>query len=204
MLEGFERGTLRFEILLVDEWTPRRCSIDSPRQYFHLIRIFDTASGKELGRASESWTGHWSKAAFDQPGSPLQPIPSLAGIGRLVSEKLAIETRRPQLVRTHGTLRCEDEVPSAAAEATDGRSVFLLSWDGSLYQVGSGQRVISDARDLADSFGAVERGLAENERFVSLGGDVNARATRIDPEGPPSRGRTGRRYCSSKFTVSVK
>lgn len=61
-------GTFRAEIVRVVNWVPDRCSMQRPKPYYHLVRLFDD-QGQEYARVLLHDTGLLAEAAMQPAGA---------------------------------------------------------------------------------------------------------------------------------------
>lgn len=140
LVEGFRKGSLRFQVMTVINWTPVRCLPKRPTQFSYLIRILNKG-GEETARFALERSGLWSqyviaeeefgiRAPWEQQG-----LPSLPAALSEVKSRYGIEGARAQYVYTvAGTVRCDILVPCIAFQARGKMYVLDRAKWGGLYE----------------------------------------------------------------------
>lgn len=182
--DGLQRGTLTFKIVRVENWTPSRCSSDSQRDFFHLLLISDSATGKEVSHFVLNQNGLVSRwNVFPQEKSwPFEPAPTLPEALAKVRERFGIGGARAQYVTTWGRPQCPLPSPCVAFQA-GGKSYLYRS--GELVEFTSQSRGYSKAEMNAtrtrrfEISGSVD---ATKEWLVSIADDRWVLAKRVPPK----------------------
>ncbi len=138
LFDVVKRGDARFEVFDVSNWTPLRCGERKARKLFHVIRIFDRATGEELARASVDDAGHVARLRHVPADRPLSPIPSLAQTVASVRARTGLKPTNAEYISTWGTPGCDEVSPCVAFRdakqtfVTRGpqRTVFRFETDG--------------------------------------------------------------------------
>jgi hypothetical protein len=139
LLEGLEKGTLRFRVEKVVNWTPSRCLPDRPSQYYYLVRIF-AQSGDEISRYVLSKTGLWVVLEHAPEDPDLknrwkQGMPTLSAALAEVRLRYGLQGASAQYVRTSaGTVRCDPVQPCIAFQAGGSMYLFDQAPQGGLYE----------------------------------------------------------------------
>lgn len=135
-----EAETLRIEILRVENWNPDRCSLQRPKPFYFVLRLFAQEDGAELGRFVLHDSGLWAEF------TPLDPVPGfsgnragkpleLAGLRRWLETELgqSFEPEEAQYVAVDALPGCSVQVPCVAFKAE--AKIFLLTSAELLYEV---------------------------------------------------------------------
>jgi hypothetical protein len=139
LLEGLEKGTLRYQVEKVVNWTPTRCLSDRPSQFYHLVRIY-RQDGEEITRYVLNKSGLWSALQHAPQEVDLrekwkQELPTLQAALAEVKSRYGLQGASGQYVSTvAGTVRCATVQPCIAFQA--GGKMYLLDkapWGG-LYE----------------------------------------------------------------------
>lgn len=139
LLDGLEKGTLRYHVEKVINWTPTRCLPDRPMQFYYLIRIY-REDGEEITRYVLHKSGLWSAIQHAPEEADLkekwkQALPTLPATLAEVKARYGIQGAAAQYVSTvAGTVRCATVQPCIAFQAGD--KMYLLDkapWGG-LYE----------------------------------------------------------------------
>lgn len=139
LLEGLEKGTLRYRIEKVVNWAPTRCLPDRPMQFYYLVRIYQE-DGEEITRYALHKSGLWSALQHAPQDAELrekwkQALPTLPATLAEVKSRYGIQGAAAQYVTTvAGTVRCATTQPCIAFQA--GGRMYLLDrapWGG-LYE----------------------------------------------------------------------
>lgn len=148
LLEGLEKGTLRFQVEKVVNWTPTRCLPDRPTQFYYLVRIY-REGGEEISRYVLHQSGLWSAHQHAPEDAELrekwnQALPTLPATLAEVRSRYGIQGASAQYVSTvAGTARCASIQPCIAFQA--GGKMYLLDkapWGG-LYEFTSSSSGLS-------------------------------------------------------------
>jgi hypothetical protein len=128
------------EILRVENWNPDRCSLQRPKPFYWVLRLFAQEGGAELGRFVLHDSGLWAEF------TPLDPVPDfsgnqaaepvpLAGLRSRLETELgeSLEPEEAQYVAVDALPGCSVQVPCAAFKA--GAKIFLLTSAELLYEV---------------------------------------------------------------------
>jgi len=149
LLEGLEKGTLRYQVEKVVNWTPTRCLPDRPMQFYYLVRIYQE-NGEEISRYVLHKSGLWSAAQLAPKEAELRekwkaalPTTLQATLAE-VKSRYGIQGASAQYVSTvAGTVRCATVQPCIAFQA--GGKMYLLDkapWGG-LYEFTSSSAGLS-------------------------------------------------------------
>ncbi len=170
LMDGLERDTLAIDVERVQNWSLRRCSDAGAGDSYHLLRIFDRASGKEIARAALQESGVLEQTGF--PGAADGPIADLNTVAKKVSEAVGAPAQSPVYVTSTGTLRCDVLMPCVAVRSQS--SVFLVAPEGEMFEIPAQRRLLSFKNDLGNEQkrNAKQKELApRGEVVTSLGGD---------------------------------
>jgi len=139
LLEGLEKGSLRYQVEKVVNWAPTRCLPDRPMQFYYLVRIYQE-DGKEITRYVLHKSGLWSAIQHAPEEADLrekwkQALPTLQAALAEVKSRYGFQGASVQYVSTvAGTVRCATIQPCIAFQA--GGKMYLLDkapWGG-LYE----------------------------------------------------------------------
>jgi hypothetical protein len=185
---GIQQKALTFQVVRVENWAPNRCRPDRQRDFFYLLHIIDSVSGREIGRAyvnQNGLLGGWAHfPEQDDTGAiqgPKPKAPRLAVALEQVRAKFGVKGTRPQYVSTWGMPACDLYLPCVAFQA-GGRN--YLFQNGDLVEFTLQSRGYSRAEMEAtrtrrfEISGAVN---PEKEWLVSLGDQRSVLATRVKP-----------------------
>lgn len=132
ILEGLAAGSLRFEVLRVDNWMLSRCSLHRIKPLYFVVRVF--GGRRELGRAALLASGLWARFRTYPEGSA-QPLPHLHEVAARLQKDLGSEplVQTPQWVALDGLPGCGPLDPCVAV-ATASR-IAVASGDGSRFEI---------------------------------------------------------------------
>jgi hypothetical protein len=186
VLEGLRKGTLRYDVLRIVNWSPTRCGKERRLDAYHLIRVLDGRSGLEITRSVLEENGRLgviSSTMDDERGDSLQrqatrlrpPEEEL----RSVAARFKIRGEAPQYVTTFGTLRCPNVTPCLAFRG--GGHVYLVSYEGELFEVDPKGRRLEMGKDVGtpEMNEPILKSIGPEGRLVSLGGKVFTTARRV-------------------------
>ncbi len=171
---GVEKGTLRFIVVRVENWTPLRCRAQKKVEFYFLLRIFITDGGREISRAALTDAGFFAMGAPLTTDAPItrNRLPSIAEAQRSLAAELKIQGELAQYVATFGTtaLRCPPVAPCAVFRV--GAETYLLPVGGGWFVIPENRRELSADLELAtiERRNDLLRSLTPEERLVSLGG----------------------------------
>ncbi len=189
VLAGVKQGTLRFEIVRVENWTPMRCTRHNKKTEFDfMLRIFESATGIELARTALDDAGYIAMSANATAQERSQPVSqqrqslkSLAEGLRLLEQEFGVRGDAPQYVYTWGVggLRCQTVAPCIAFR--DGDKTYLLNYRGEWFTIPAQRRRLFQDQELAtsESRDRLLQSLAPEERLISLGGQEYAIAHEV-------------------------
>ena len=170
LLDGLRNNTVAIKVERVQNWGIRRCGDPGSGDSYHLLRISDRASGREIARAALHESGVVEQTGFAGPSD--KPLASLAEVATDVERTVGASAQSPVYVTSTGTLRCDALMPCVAVRARD--SVFLTTPDGELFEIPARRRVLSFKNDLGtnENRARTQQDLAaRGEVVTSLGGD---------------------------------
>lgn len=186
VLDGVMERKVDFKIQRVEEWQESyRCSLDIPREYYYIVRVFE--SGRETIRGVILDSGLWIKSSFSEKPEGFLPLIPLDETRRLLESRFGIGNASDlQFVDAFvapGNNFCSMTSPCVAARA--GKDILLLesdrvlSWNKPrhLLRIDPNGRRESFARDKNEPQ-AFERNQAlwssvsaeAGQRWVSIGG----------------------------------
>ncbi|HEX4965081.1 MAG TPA: hypothetical protein VF173_30010 [Thermoanaerobaculia bacterium] len=177
--EGVHKQTLRYEILRIVNWSPTRCEKERRLDAYHLIRVFDGKSGREITRSVLDESGRLqviSVTLEDERAVHLRPeAEELHG----AESRFKLRGEDPQYVTTFGTLRCSKTSPCLAFRAA-GRA-HVVSNEGDLFEIDPQGRHLEMGKDVGtpELNAPVLKSLGPEGRLVSLGGKVFTAARRV-------------------------
>ncbi len=174
--QGIPKGTLRYEVLRIVNWSPTRCLRKRRLDAYHLVRVLD-GRGVEITRSVLDESGRLTviSSTLESGRNLRSPEEAL----RSVASRFKIQGQDPQYVTTFGTLRCGNTTPCLAFRG--GGRVYLVSKDGDLLEVDLKSRRL----ELGKEIGTPElnepllKTLGPEGRLVSLGGKVFTTARRV-------------------------
>jgi len=186
VLEGLRKGTLRYDVLRIVNWSPTRCLKERRLDAYHLIRVIDGRSGMEITRSVLDESGRLgviSSTMEDERGDSLQrqakrlrpPDEEM----RSTASRFKIRGEAPQYVTTFGTLRCPNITPCLAFRG--GGRVYLVSYEGELFEIDQKGRRLEMGKDIGSSEmnEPILKSIGPDGRLVSLGGKVFTTARRV-------------------------
>jgi hypothetical protein len=194
VLAGIMNSTVTYEVLRVENWTTMRCGSEKRRDFYHLVRVFDAASGVELTRAVIDHSGLFfmlSNLRADQRAEPPARqrgrLPKPEEVMAALNARFDLHGESPQYVATFGSIDCDFASPCLAFRQ-DGRS-FVLHHD-EIFEIPANGKRLANGRDVGtpSTNAAVLAGLAPDERLVSLGGPVWTIAHKVAPSTLAHRG----------------
>lgn len=170
LMEGLQQNTLAIEVRRVQNWSLRRCNDAGTGDSYHLLKISDAATGKELARAALQESGVLEQTGFAGAAEP--PLADLAVVAAQIEKTVGAPATKPVYVTSTGTLRCDVLMPCVAARSH--ASVFLVAPDGEMFEIPAQRRLLSFKNDLGneEKRTAKQKELAPRSEVVtSLGGD---------------------------------
>jgi hypothetical protein len=186
VLDGIRQGTLRYDVLRIVNWSPTRCVKARRLDAYHLIRVIDGRSGKEITRSVLDESGHLgviSSTMEDERGDSLQrqaarlrpPEEEM----RSAASRFRMRGEAPQYVTTFGTLRCPNVTPCLAFRS--GGHVYLAAYDGNLFQVDRKGRRLEMGKDIGtpELNAPIVQSIGPEGRLVSLGGKEFTTARKV-------------------------
>lgn len=189
LLGAVEKNTVSFRILRVENWGPDRCSPDHQRDYFFLLYVKDSSTGKELSRFVLNQNGlvsQWTMGpAEEEKGEAWAAeyraavAPPLAEALSQVRSRFGITGTRAQYVTTWGQPRCSVVFPCIAFLA---QGKYYLYRAGQLVEINSQSRSYSRAKVDATRtrYSEIVSSLSpENEWFVSVANERWVVAKRV-------------------------
>ena len=186
VLEGLRKKSLRYDVLRIVNWSPTRCGKERRLDAYHLIRVLDGSSGREITRSVLEENGRLgvvSSTMDDERGdsrerqaSRLRPPEEEM---RSVAARFKIRGDSPQYVTTFGTLRCPNVSPCLAFRS--GGHVYLASYDGELFEVEPNGRRLEMGTDIGspEKNAPILQAIGPGGRLVSLGGKVFTTARKV-------------------------
>jgi hypothetical protein len=190
-LSAIADGRLTAELVRVENWGLTRCLPERRRLYFHLLRLFDRETGRELGRAALDDSGLFAQGthfsgdiAEAQRQLERRKFPRLAEARAQIDAAFRLPVQGAQYVHATGTIRCDLLSPCVAFKSRGAAFLYgpILERE-SLYRLDESRPRLSFQRDLATPTkkAAVERTLGAKQRVVSLGGDAFTVVSRVEP-----------------------
>ncbi len=186
VLEGLRTKTLRYDVLRIANWSPTRCGKERRLDAYHLIRVLEGRSGREITRSVLEENGRLgvvSSTMDDERGDSrelqarrlLPPEEEMRG----VVARFKIRGDSPQYVTTFGTLRCPNVTPCLAFRG--GGHVYLASYDGELFEVEPNGRRLEMGKDVGspEKNAPILQAIGRDGRLVSLGGKVFTTARKV-------------------------
>jgi hypothetical protein len=125
LLNGVLNSTVTFTVQKVANWTGARCGREQRRDFFHLIRVFDAASGAELSRATLSPSGLLSARANALSGFPFPPLPEPDVAMQEVVASYGMKGDSFQYVTTIGPIYCGFTEPCLAFRQGNDAYIFF-------------------------------------------------------------------------------
>jgi len=186
VLEGMRRGTLRYDVLRIVNWSPTRCVKERRLDAYHLLRVVDGRSGLEITRSVLDESGRLTVISTtmedERTDSParqevrLRPPDVALRDGKA---RFRIRGESPQYVTTFGTLRCTTFAPCLAFRGAG--HVYLISYDGDLFEIDQKGRRLEMGKDIGspELNDPILKSLGPEGRVVSLGGKVFTPARRV-------------------------
>jgi hypothetical protein len=177
VLEGMRKGTLRYDVLRIVNWSPTRCLKERRLDAYHLIRVFDGRGGWEITRSVLDESGRLTVITSTLEGG--RNLRSPAEELRSAASRLKVQGQDPQYVTTFGTLRCTNITPCLAFR--NGGRVYLDSYDGNLFEIDLKGRRLEMGKDIGtpEMNEPVLKSLGAEGRLVSLGGRVFVTARKV-------------------------
>jgi hypothetical protein len=187
VLEGILNSTLTYEVLRVENWTSMRCGRDGKRRdFYHLVRVFDAASGVELARVMMDASGLFFTSVNMQEDERSEPpalqrrrLPDPPDAMARVNARFKIHGELPQYVTTFGTIDCYFERPCLAFRQA-GKSYVL--YQDEIFEIPANGPKLLNGKDVGtpETNPPLLRSLAPDERLISLGGPVWTIAHKAD------------------------
>jgi len=186
VLEGMRKGTLRYDVLRIVNWSPTRCVKERRLDAYHLLRVLDGRSGLEITRSVLDESGRLTVISTtmedertdsrERQEVRLRPPGAALRDGKA---RFKVRGESPQYVTTFGTLRCTTFAPCLAFRG--GRHVYLVSYDGDLFEIDQKGRRLEMGKDIGspELNDPILKSLGPEGRVVSLGGKVFATARRV-------------------------
>lgn len=168
---GLKEQTIQVRTARVVNWRLSRCNGEVPSPYFHLLRLYDRKTGRELARFSMEHTGMMARYGHVTPTAELA-IPDLSSLGSLLRERFGFTARveSPQYVAADGLPSCSKNLPCIGFRS--GRQIYLLDRGELLYEIGpeaARKSVLQRRQEMVDA-GLQALGHHEIERpFVTTG-----------------------------------
>jgi hypothetical protein len=191
LLRGIKKNAVSFRILRVENWTPNRCGPDQQMDFYYLLYITDTRTGREVGRGSLNQSGlirGWGASpTSEQEDEPWGALYRAAVAPRLDSALAEVRVRygisgtKPQYVATWGQPQCPVVAPCVAFQSK-GRSYLFAR--GELVEISSSSRSYSRTEMEATRTRRFEITSSINpdkEWLVSIAADRWVLATRVKP-----------------------
>ena len=176
-----ESGSLRFEIVRVEEWMPMRCYPGAANAFYFLIRAFDRRTEAEVARAALAESGLLEELLLaQQDWSRERPLIDLGeGLAQVASW---VGFRKPpqdaQYVTTGGTQRCPLLFPCVAFRqegkvmllVPQGKEVAAFELGSELLDRSACVRTPEEASGRYDRL--VEQAKSKGEELFMLGGNL--------------------------------
>jgi hypothetical protein len=186
VLEGLRKGTLRYDVLRIVNWSPTRCVKERRLDAYLLVRVIDGRSGLEITRSVLEESGRLgviSSTMEDERGDSLQRQtrrlrPADEEL-RSVASRFKIRGEGPQYVTTFGTLRCPNVTPCLVFRGAG--HVYLVSYEGELFEIDQQGRRLEMGKDIGspEKNEPVLKSIGSEGRLVSLGGKAFTTARRV-------------------------
>jgi hypothetical protein len=177
VLEGMRKGTLRYDVLRIVNWSPTRCLKERRLDAYHLIRVFDGRSGVEITRSVLDESGRLTVITSTLEGG--RNLRSPADELRSAASRFKVQGQDPQYVTTFGTLRCANITPCLAFRS--GGRIYLDAYDGNLFEIDLKGRRLEMGKDIGtpEMNEPILKALGPGGRLVSLGGKVFVTARKV-------------------------
>lgn len=131
---ALQQDRLRFDLLRVENWEMSRCLGESPVPFYHLLRLIDSTTGREVARSKLYDTGHLAiyKHVSEEAQSAL---PSLADLSGMLRSRLGVNmpVEAPQYVMSSGLPHCWDDLPCIAFRSKG--KLYVLDAGKLLYEI---------------------------------------------------------------------
>ena len=153
--QALAKDNLDIEILRVENWSTSRCGSDKLKPFYHLLRLYDRNSRREIGRMTVNDSGLWSQfRSFPASASGhwSQSIPRLDTLAEFLRRELGFRhnIQHAQYVTADGLSECSPVTPCIAFQS-QGR-VYLVAGNSMLYELGRESDIVS-VSDLRSSMG---------------------------------------------------
>jgi hypothetical protein len=131
---ALKEARLRIEVLKVENWGTIRCTSHRPLPYYHLLRLFDVSTGREVARSVQFDSGLMGlyrnvSREVEEALPPLSALPAL--LETRFARRQAIE--QPQYITTDGLPYCRQDVPCIAFRSAG--NIYLLDAGELLYEI---------------------------------------------------------------------
>jgi hypothetical protein len=193
LLNGILNSTVTFTVQKVANWTSARCGKEQRRDFYHLVRVFDAASGAELSRATLSPSGLLSARDNATGSSPFPPLPDPAVAMQEVSASYGTTGEAPQYVTTLGPIYCAFTEPCLAFRQGKDAYIYLKHprFKSALFKIASDEPrlVLAPGEHLESALargGIAPQRTDGTERLVPLGANTwtVAREVKASPVAP--------------------
>lgn len=169
---GLQEQTVEIRTARVVNWGLSRCDGAVPAPYFHLLRLYDRKTGRELSRFVLKHTGMMAVYGHVTPLAESE-MPDLSSLGTLLRDRFGFTGRieRPQYVTADGLpFPCSSKLPCISFQS--GGQTYLLGRGAHLYEIGQSaarKSVLRRRQELAEA-GLQALGRQEVEKpFVTIG-----------------------------------
>jgi hypothetical protein len=186
--EAIANQKVSFSVLRVENWTTLRCGTNRKQDFYDMVRVFAAGSGTELARAVlddsglmvmlENFTS--SPKNVDKAALRKVLIPEAHDALQEVATRFKVVGDSPEYVMSFGTIPCSFTRPCLAFR--HGAGSYLYSrLSEELFQIPEGARRLTQGKDVGtlETNTRLQKELPEDQRFVSLGGDSWAIATKV-------------------------
>jgi len=178
---AIEKGTLHIGIVHESNWRNFRCLMYRSGEAVYLLRLFDTSTSTEIGRATIEESGLLNGIIYPlDRRAPIwaRALPTLAEGERVLNLTVG-KVVDIQYATSYGTVGCDDFMPCIAGRTTGGGYAFM-SYNG-VYTFNAGSRRIDQRPTVRDKT-ELERtlqSLGRNEGLTTIGSDYDVIATKV-------------------------
>jgi hypothetical protein len=130
VLDGILESTVTFDVQRVENWNSTRCGREQRSDFFHLLRIFDAASGAEISRVAIHPSGLWAAKQNFYSGLPFLQLPNPNEVLRdevAISYDVSADRGSAQYVVYIGGIVCGFTEPCIAFRHGSDAYLFLRS-----------------------------------------------------------------------------
>jgi hypothetical protein len=174
-LRAIRSGKVSYQVMRVENWTGMRCGWNHKRDFYHLVRAFETGGGIEITRALIADSGHlvtWMNLPASVPG-PVEPsaraLTAATAAAERINREFGIEGVDPEYVTTYGTIDCDFVFPCLAFHE---HGLSYVVYRHEIFEVSQRGPKLMGGKDVG-TLAANEKllpTLNADERLISLGG----------------------------------